>query len=208
MALIEGLAVGTFAAIVAAAGTSWGTAYFLQGRDSGKRELAERDEQIRLARALHSEVSAFMEIYKTVQLPDTAPAKEDEHKSYRLEQNYAAVYENNADRIGILKETDIPNIVSLYSYMNALADSLSILSDRWDKYAEYAANLPSLEENENAEEQDESDESTEEEKALRNADLTKRFAEVKSAYAAAHIYQDKVFILQKYVLENLAKYGM
>ena len=205
MALIEGLAVGTFAAIVAAAGTSWGTAYFMRQNDYGKDEIAAKDEQIRLAHALHSEVSAFMEIYKTVQLPDTAPAKEDEHKSYRLEQNYAAVYENNADRLGILKDTDIPNIVSLYSYMNALADSLAILSDRWDKYAEYVANLEPLEETAEGEEDEEEDA---EAVALRNADLTKRFAEVKSAYAAAHIYQDKVFILQKYVLENLAKYGV
>ena len=197
MALIEGLAVGTFAAIVAAAGTSWGTAYFMQSSDSGKKEMATRDEQIRLARALHSEITAFMEIYKTVQLPDTAPEKESEHKSYRLEQNYAAVYENNADKIGLLNETDIPNIVSLYSYMNALADSLSILSERWDKYAEYVANLEPPEDPED-----------EEEVAKMNADLTKRFAEVRNAYADAHIYQDKVFILQKYVLERLAKYGL
>ena len=200
MALIEGLAVGTFAAIVAAAGTSWGTAYFMRANDSGKSEIAARDEQIRLARALHSEVTAFMEIYKTVQLPETAPDKESEHKSYRLEQNYAAVYENNADRIGILNELDIPNIVSLYSYMNALADSLSILSERWDKYAAYVADLEPLEKDEEGNED-------EEEAATRNADLTKRFAEVRSAYAAAHIYQDKVFILQKYVLEKLARYG-
>ena len=200
MALIEGLAVGTFAAIVAAAGTSWGTAYFMRANDSGKNEVATRDEQIRLARALHSEVAACMEIYKSAQLPDTAPNKEDEHKSYRLEQNYAAVYENNADRIGILNETDIPNVVSLYTYMNALGDSLAILSERWDKYAEYVADLEPLEKDEEGNED-------EEEVALRNADLTKRFAEVKNAYASAHIYQDKVFILQKYVLEQLARYG-
>lgn len=185
MNIVEGVAVATFAAAVAAAGTAWGTAFFMQEGD--KRTVAIKAEQKKstVAKALYSEISTFAEIYKDMKLEDKAPEPSEKRKKMRLSQNYTAVYENNADKIGFMSKSDAQNVVSLYTYMNALFDSLTYLERCWRIYEKYAESI------------DEQDEES-----------LKKLADVRNAHRAAYVYQEKVLVLQKHVLDRLARYDV
>ena len=128
MSMAESLAVAAFAAVITAAGTAYGTAYFLKSGEAVKKALAEQEERAKLAKALHSEISAFMEIYKSMQL-DEKVEPNAERKAMLLRKDYTAVYESHSDKIGILNESDIPNIISLYTYIKALADAVTLTND-------------------------------------------------------------------------------
>lgn len=146
------------------------------------KEQKQRSRQ-NLAKAIHSELSALMEIYKQMELSETPPKSGEDLTIAHLTQNYISVYENNLDKIGILDKDDIEVIIKLYIGIKGLIDSHIYLAKRWEMYAQYTR---------------------EPNKIRQEEDLKKE--DVNSAHRAVFRYQEKIYDLFPDVLGRLEKY--
>lgn len=152
------------------------------------QSLWEKREQKRVARqnlakAIHSEISTLVEIYKQMELSEIPPQSGEDLKIAYLTQNYISVYESNLDKIGILDNNDIEKIVKLYICIKALIDSHIYLAKRWEMYAQY----------------------TRDPKNIPQEEILKK-EDVYSAHKAALKYQKEIYELYPSVLERLEEY--
>lgn len=145
----------------------------------GQKRIARQN----LAKAIHSEISTLVGIYRQMELTETPPQSGKNIKIAYLTQNYISVYENNLDKIGILDNGDIKEVVKLYICIKALIDSHIYLSKRWEMYAQYTRDPNSIPK----------------EEAMKKND-------VNSAHRAALEYQKEIYKLYPDILKRLEKY--
>ncbi|WP_196603466.1 hypothetical protein [Pectinatus haikarae] len=119
------------------------TSGFTICRDRGKEKKDLKQNRSKLAKALYSEIKAFIDMYQEYKLTKKLPQNGDDIKIVRLECNYVVTFDNNTDKLGILDEDDIPRIIFFYMQLKSLIDTLMVLAERWEKYASYCnANAP------------------------------------------------------------------
>ena len=125
-----------------------------------------------------------------IKLSDLPPKNGSEIKAANISQNYISVYENNLDKIGILKTEDISYIIELYLYFKYLIDSLKWLSERWETYVQY-----------NNDNEDSKDEKIQ-------IELKCKYTDVVNAYKSAKFGEKRILNSFKNVVDRLSKYWL
>lgn len=94
----------------------------------------------KLAITLSSEIKAFKTVYDndrySYRLKKDPPQNGTDIKIVRLECNYVVTFDNNTDKLGLLDEEDISEIISFYMELKSLIDTLMVLATRWERYIE------------------------------------------------------------------------
>lgn len=164
------------------------TAGFVWLQRWGEEREQKRIARQNLAKAIYSEISTLVEIYKQMELTETPPQVGTDLKIAYLTQDYISVYENNLDKIGILDTDDIEEIVKLYICIKALIDSHIYLAKRWEMYAQYTRELNKIPKEEKTKEEQ------------------RKKEDVNSAHRAALGYQKEIYKLYPGVLDRLKEY--
>lgn len=172
-----------FIAILSAWLTSFLTAKYLKGNDNKNREADIANSRRVLAKALRSELLTLREIYRNMEVSPAPPKSGNDISVSYLSQNYISIYEHNIERIGLLKEEDIPCIVELYICIKSLIDSLICLSNRWELFAMYTRGND-----------------------VDEKEMELKYRDVENAHRGAYECQKRIFELYPVVIEKLSKY--
>lgn len=132
-----------FPIILTATVTAYVTHIFANRRDRKKEDREFKNDRKKFAIALSAEIKACMSIYNNEEykLSKELPKDGSEIKIGRIECNYVVTFDNNTDKLGLLDEKDIPQVISFYTRLKSLLDTLMVLATGWERYSEFCNTL-------------------------------------------------------------------
>lgn len=92
--------------------------------------------RLRLARAFWAEIIALLDIYEKVKLqPWTNINDSINLQMVNIQYDYLAIFNSNADKIGIFNSDDAAEFLKFYIFAKAYIDTLRELGRRWNNHA-------------------------------------------------------------------------
>ena len=164
------------------------TMLFVFVHDYWKQQHLKKMEIQNLAKAIHTEITVLVKLYGKMKLKSSPPLSGADIKAVLISQNYLSVYENNLNKIGILKKKDVTEIIKLYLCFKYLIDSLKYLSQRWETYVQYQRNNHPIQSKKIYDE------------------MNRKYRDVVNAHNAVCEGQSLIFSLYDDVLKRLEKY--